>query len=197
MQIVSIFFGFPLWVNTLEQSRCSLPSGLVLNSNELSLIFRRSIAGSLFAPSTPGHTWGALMWKWWGFSIMQQLPLHKREMGQAVPQDLFNCSTPHFPFLWVSSILRQLKYCLLSSHMLPEAAITVIWLQLLPQNRFLVQRSRINILEGNLVFCVLIKDFWNQDVFKKTCVCVRERDKFMSVTDLKIETSLTVESHRC
>lgn len=119
---VSIFSGFPLWVNNLELSRCSLPSGLVLNSNELSFIFQHSIAGSLFAPSMPGHTWGALMWKWWGFSIMQQLPLHKREMGQAVPQDLFNCSTPHFPFLWVSSILRQLKYCLLSRHTLPEVA---------------------------------------------------------------------------
>lgn len=41
------------------------------------------------ALNTPGHTWGPLMRKSRGFSIliMQQLPLHKRVIGQAVPQD--------------------------------------------------------------------------------------------------------------
>lgn len=59
------------------------------------------------ALSTPGHTWGPLMWKSRGFSalIMQQLPLHKRAIGQAVPRDpqQQRCSADIFFLLLPSS----------------------------------------------------------------------------------------------
>lgn len=53
------------------------------------------------------------MWKLQGFSvlIMQQLPLHKREIGQAVPQD--PSTAAHIFLFLLSAIQHRFKYCLL------------------------------------------------------------------------------------